>query len=302
MSTRSPQRQHKKNLLRLATASLGGSLAVVAALPAFAQPPPAAPAPAPAAPLGAPLPPGDPAAGPPPVVAAEAAPEGVAGAPAVQYGGALRVRWVSVPSWFLGLFTQKNVPLSSYGLGAEFFRRKADLDITLGLSYQKMGPPDGNWLGKGKDAGIDTDFISFRNFGFIGFDLAFIWRQHLNEYLGMHYGAGLGLAIVTGEMLRISAHGCTKDNVGDMRACAPLPCKQRGGCTEEILKGTEGGVDNGPDDPHRFKEPSVPGAIPILNLLLGFNLRFPELKGFEMRFEGGFYNAFFLGLGIGYAY
>jgi hypothetical protein len=239
-------------------------------------------------------------------VGAQAAPDlsAPAGPNAVQYGGALRARWISVPSWFLGLFLKQKVPLSSWGMGGEFFRRKGDLDIAIGFNYQKMGPPDGNWLGKGKDAAIDTDFLSFRNFGFIGVDAAFIWHQRLNEYVGMHYGAGLGLAVVTGQILRISATGCTEANAGNTKECQPQICKTQGNgtCTEELLKSTEGGVDNGPADAHRFKESSVPGAIPILNLTLGMNIRFPELKGFEVRFEGGWYNAFFLGGGVGYAF
>lgn len=242
----------------------------------------------------------DPAAEATPVTAA--APASTAAAPgAVRYGAALRGRLVSIPSWFLGLFTKQNVPLSSYGFGGEFVRRKGPMDIVVGLNYQDMSPDDGNWLGRGKEAAANTDFVQFRNLGFVGVDASFMWRQTFNDYLGAHYGAGLGFALVTGKILRISAAGCTEANAGDERACRPRVCPASG-CTESILRATEGATDTGPDNPHRFSEPSVPGAIPIVNMLVGLNLRLPELPGLEFKLEGGFYNAFFLGLTTGYMF
>jgi hypothetical protein len=46
----------------------------------------------------------------------------------------------------------------------------------------------------------------------------------------------------------------------------------------------------------------VPGALPIINLTMGVNLKIPEVKGFEVRLEAGFYDAFFAGLGVGYVF
>jgi hypothetical protein len=234
-----------------------------------------------------------------PVVAVDAA---TSTEPTAQFGAAMRTRWITIPGWFLDLFTKANVPLSSYGVGLEVFRRSPDrdLDIAVGFIYQKMGPPDGNWLGRGKAASEDTDFVQFRNFGLVGADVSFNWRTPLNDYFGVHYGAGLGLALVTGEILRISAAGCTEGNVRDTAKCRPKPCVN--GCTEKILKDTEGEPDAGPDFPSRFRENSVPGAIPIVNLTTGINFRMPEVQGFEARLEGGFYNAFFLGLSLGYVF
>lgn len=238
-----------------------------------------------------------------PGVAATTAP---AGDPNVTYGVGARGRWVSVPGWFLGLFLENKVPLSSYAVGGEFFRRKRDkddpnafFDISIGITWQDMAPPDGNWRGKNKPPG-DTDFVQFKDFGFIGFDAAFLWRQHFNEYVGMHYGAGLGLAIVTGEMLRISNAFCTEANAGNTRECRPRFCPPQG-CTDAELAASRG-VDHGPEDPHQFADQNVPGAIPILNFLLGLNFRIPEAKGFEMRLETGWYDAFFVGLGAGYVF
>jgi hypothetical protein len=221
------------------------------------------------------------------------------------FGGAFRARWITLPHWFFGMFTKANQALSSYGIGFEGFRRKRDAEnpnrfweISLGLSYQNMSPPDGNWLGKGHDAGLDTDWVQFKNFGFWTVDLSFIQRQFFNDVFGIHYGAGLGLAIVQGDILRTSSLGCTDQNLG---TCRPRVCTG-GVCTEAELAATQGTTDNGPGDPHRFKERSVPGAIPVLNLLVGFDFRIPQAPGLEFRLEGGFFNAFFLGGGVAYIY
>jgi hypothetical protein len=243
-----------------------------------------------------PAPSEEPAAGTPAVST-----EAPVGPKDVAYGAGARLRWVSVPGWLLGLFTKQHQSLSSYGFAGEFFRRKGDMDIMVGLSYQKMGPPDGNWLGKGREASLDTDLIQFRNFGFVGFDATFIWRSVISEYVAFRYGAGLGIAIMTGEMLRTSAAFCNEQNVGNTAQCRPAFCAASG-CTEAQLAASQGRVDNGPQDPHRFKDTNVPSAIPILNLVTGFDFHIPQAKGLELRLEGGFYDAFFLGFAAGYVF
>lgn len=242
--------------------------------------------------------------GVPAAVPPEPAVAGAAGGVArtTQYGSALRLRWVSVPGWFLSLFTDENVPLSSYAIGGEFFRRKGDMDIAFGLTWQKMGPPDGNWLGRGEDPALETDLLQFRNFGMVAFDISFLWRTELGRYVSTRYGMGLGLGIITGKLLRVSAGtpGC-KDNPGDEAKCVPIYCPPSG-CTEVLHKMNEGRPDTSPVDPHRFAEPSVPGALPVLNFVVGLDFRIPDVKGFEFRLDAGFYDAFFLGLGGAYLF
>lgn len=221
---------------------------------------------------------------------------------AQQFGMSVRGRYVTVPSWFLDLFTKENVPLHTAGFLVEAFRRKDNFDIALGLGYQNMSPPDGNWLGRGKDPAQDTDYVQVKNMSLISLDVSFVWNAWINEYLGVYYGAGLGLGIVTGKVLRTSAAGCTSENVGDETQCKPLVCNGET-CTEAELAGSEGGRDGGPSNPHRFKESSVPGALPIVNVLGGFNLRLPEVPGLEFRLlEAGFHNAFFVGSSVAYLF
>jgi hypothetical protein len=272
-----------------------------------------------AAPAGAPPAANEPAAGevPPPSPTEGAAPPDTETAPVlagavaataeragnVSYGGGLRLRWVSVPSWMLNLFTKKNVPLSSYAVAAEFFRRKGQFDFIVSLGYQNMSPPDGNWLGKGHDPSIDTDYVQFKGLGFVGVDASFVWHTFFNEWAGMHYGAGLGLGIVTGHMLRTSnGTGCTEANAGDYTKCHPIGAVcPPSGCTDASLAALMTGPDD-PQNPHRFTDPNLPPALPIVNVLVGFDFRLPNVRGWEAKIEGGFYDAFFLGGGVGYTF
>jgi hypothetical protein len=228
-----------------------------------------------------------------------------------KYGLGIRVRWVSVPSWFLGLFTQKNVPLSSYSYALEGYRRKIDRDnpnrtweLNVGIGFQNMSPADGYWLGKGKQIDVDTDLVQAKNFSLITMDAAFISRQYFSPYFGIHYGAGLGLAVVRGKILRTSAV-CDRAT-GQCHVQITQPGDQCGGpgqaaCTEQNLAASQGPGDQAGNG-HRFQETSIPGAIPIINLIFGLDFPIPDAKGLEFRIEGGFYDAFFLGGTAGYVF
>ena len=244
-----------------------------------------------------------------PEAGAVAAPAAVKDLNAAQYGVAFRARWISVPSWFLGLFAQKNVPLSSYSVGLEGYRRKRDRDdpnrtweLSVGIGFQDMSMPDGYWLGKGKDASVDTDLVQAKNFGLITMDAAFVSRQYFSRYFGIHYGAGLGLAVVRGKILRTSATYNQDTKQYTVVSKGAQICDANAKCNEAALVATQGTPDNGPGDPHRFQENNIPGAIPIINLLFGLDFPIPDAKGLEFRLEGGFYDAFFLGGTAGYVF
>jgi len=287
--------------------ALGLSLFALTGIARAAAPPgapPAAPQPAsgdmpPPTATEAAAPPADET--PPPLAGALAATPDRA--PNVSYGTGLRLRWVSVPKWMLNLFTKQNVPLSSYAVAGEFYRRKGEFDFIVSIGYQNMSPSDGNWLGKGHDPSFDTDYVQFKGLGIVGIDASFVWHTFFNDWAGMHYGAGLGLGIVTGHMLRTSngTPGCAT-NPGDYTKCHPIGADcPPSGCTDASLTALQPGPDD-PANPHRFTDPNVPPALPIVNVVVGFDFRLPRVRGWEAKIEGGFYDAFFLGGGVGYTF
>jgi hypothetical protein len=217
------------------------------------------------------------------------------------------IRWVSVPSWMLNLFTAKNVPLSSWGTGLGVYGRRGNFSIMGSFNYMNMSPPDGNWLGKGHPADTDTDYVQFRSLALWAIDVSFIWDAMFTDWFGMHWGAGIGVGIVSGHILRTSnGSGCTDANAGDVTQCHPVVC-QTGPCTEMQLAGTElpnngGAMADNSVNPHRFTETSVPPALPIVNVVVGVDFRLPKTKGWEATIEGGFYDAFVLGFSVGYTF
>jgi hypothetical protein len=296
-------------MLRLVCASLialSGTISVARAAdegqPSEAQP---------ASPPAAMPPPAESAAAPPSVsaprpmaaTAGELVDDAGATRPAdLSYGVGARLRWVTVPAWMLNLFTERNVPLSSWGTGIEFFRRKQNFDFVASFTYQNMSPPDGNWLGKDHPPELDTDYVQFNKLAMWGVDLSFIWHTMFNEWFGMHYGAGIGLGIVQGQILRTSNWSmCTDANAGDLMACHP----EGAVCTGESCQLSPQSLQPGPDSPaspHRFADPDVPPVLPIVNAVVGINFRLPQVRGWEAKIDGGFYNAFFLGGGVGYTF
>jgi hypothetical protein len=205
----------------------------------------------------------------------------------------------------LNLFTKKNVPLSSWGTGIEFFRRKSNFDLIASLSYQNMSPPDGNWLGKGHRAADETDYVHFDGLAMWGVDVSFVWHSMFNEWFGMHYGAGIGVGIIPGEILRISNSGCTDQNAGDINQCHPVGVTPNGSDTLPLPASyttPRTTVEDTAANPHQFVDQNKPPVLPIVNILVGFDFRLPQVRGWEAKIEGGFYNAFFLGGGVGYTF
>jgi hypothetical protein len=195
------------------------------------------------------------------------------------YGVAVQLRWVSVPSWLLNAFTKQNVPLSSWGTGLSVFRRKGNFDIAISFNYQNMSPPDGNWLGSSNNPMTDVSFLQFRSFALYGFDLSFLWHSYFTDWLGAFYGAGVGIGILGGHIDRTNnLTGCTDANAGDPSKCMP------------------------PMNSTAAELADVPPAVPIFDVQLGLDFRLPKLRGWEARIEGGFYDAFYLGGGIGYTF
>ena len=215
----------------------------------------------------------------------------VAAQPKVSYGAGMHLRGIFVPTWFLGMFLDASTPLNSVALGGEFVRRKGNFDIVASMNFGFYSPDDGNYLGNGKNPGIDTDYIQFRNLNLLAFDVAFIGHHYFLPWLSLVYGAGLGFGIVLGEVLRISNSGCTHDNVSDIDSCYPvgMDLSDRDGWLAEH---TCSGPDS-PGAPCQYKEDDVWPVLPIVHVLLGVNFKINEQ--FSVRVDGGFHNAFYFG-------
>jgi hypothetical protein len=211
--------------------------------------------------------------------------------PPLAWGVGLRARWVSVPSWLLGLFTKHNIPLFTFGhFGIEAFRRNGDFDLAFAFSYQNMSPRDGNWLGDGHDPAVDTKFLQFRGFSIYSADISFIWHPMLSSWFGLHLGAGLGVAVVRGDLYLFPSEGCDSTNLDNLNACHPpgFTCAN-GVCTSPVTL-------------TRSPSRDVLPVVPLINLVAGVDFRLPNVKGWEAKLEAGFYDALFFGFGVAYTF
>jgi hypothetical protein len=210
---------------------------------------------------------------------------------AVLYGAGVQVRGIFVPSWFLGAFLDRSTALNSASIGGEFIRRKGNFDLVASINFGFYSPPDGNYMGRGKNPAIDVDYIQFRNLNVLAFDVAFIWHHDFLPWLSLIYGAGLGFGVVLGDIYRISNSGCTPENAGDPSKCYP---KGMDLANREawLAKNTCQGPD-GPDAPCLYREDGKWPVIPIVHLLIGLNFKVTEK--ISIRVDGGFHDAFYCG-------
>ncbi len=197
-----------------------------------------------------------------------------------RYGVALRLRNVRLPKALLEVFVE-SVPggISSFGYGLEFVRKKGEFEISLGIEHESLNGANGLWLDKGDTIPQDeVDWVQYHNFAWTSADMTFVWHTPVHKMFAIRYGAGVGLAVIHGEVWR-SDYVCGTDVLAtpeDGGACVPKPN------AEHV---------NDPED-------KIPPVFPILNLLVGGQLR--PIDKLEINFEVGFRSLLYYGTTISY--
>lgn len=196
---------------------------------------------------------------------------------AAEYGVGARFRMIYVPTLILELFVDEaSSRILQPGFGVELARRKRNVEIVLGVEFERATPDDGFWLGKDQDPnapGETPDYLEFDGLGWISADVAVRWTAPFNDKLAFRYGAGLGLGVVLGEVLQTDT------------TCAPG--------TDDIT------VDCMPDavavEGRQLDEPAdLPPVFPVLELMVGLQWR-PAPK-LTINLDAGIRTAPFAGL------
>ncbi len=195
-------------------------------------------------------------------------------------GVGLRIRQLFVPEGIIELFLE-DVPsgVSTTGFGLEIVRRKGDFDIVVGLEFENVSPDDGLYLEKGDTPGLpgeDPDFVEFQDFATAGVDVSFVWHAEIAPKVDFRYGAGIGLALVLGDIIQTDTNCSTVGEIGS--------------CSKDI---------NG--EQVNEKNEDVPPVVPIVNLLVG--ARIEVLPQLTVNLEGGLRAPlFFFGIGTTYLF
>ncbi|HUT78952.1 MAG TPA: hypothetical protein VM285_14740, partial [Polyangia bacterium] len=191
------------------------------------------------------------------------------------------------PDWFIKMFgvdlLSKNptaLLINNVAGGAEFTYRKDGFDITaaawfIGLSW------DGGVSFKGKSEDGNSWEVVTNDMQALLLTVDFIWSTEITDWFAVTYGAGLGLGIPWGDIIRTEA---TQASNGLSR-CA-------------------GKEDPDPwcnDDEEYFETYKVPtGIIPWVNLLLG--MRFKPHRHVALYADMGFGLGFQSGVRAAYVF
>jgi hypothetical protein len=193
-----------------------------------------------------------------------------------QIGVQIRLRRVHIPKGLIELFVDTAPAGAAHtGIGADFVRRKGSFEFNVGFEYESLGIEDGVWIDKGDTIPADeADFLEFDGFGWLTFDAAFVWSTPVHDKVRIRYGAGVGLGIVLGEILRTD-YACTSNDVDS--------------CTIRT---------NPPAENNKTPEDDIPAVFPVINVLAGVQLR--PVPNLTINIEGGLRTAPYFGTSIGY--
>ena len=222
-----------------------------------------------------------------------------------KYGLGARVRYLFVTELMFAPYLASAKAMNGASFGIEFEYRKPNYDVVTSFDASFFTFDSGNWLGAGHDAGVDTKYTQFRNLNFISLDVSVIGHRWLTPWMELRGGAGLGLGVVTGDVL-VTANGsqCNLGNVHDPKLCYPLGVGPitSDAAAEAKLKATEKGqsVPNTFDAPNRKQADKLSPVWPVLNILIG--MRFRVHRHVLLGWELGFRNSMFFGLQANYLF
>ena len=193
-----------------------------------------------------------------------------------QMGVQIRLRRVHAPQGLVELFVDTAPAGAAHtGIGADFVRRKGNFELNVGIEWESLGIEDGVWIDKGDTIPEDeADFLEFDGFGWVTFDAAFVWSTPVHEKVRIRYGAGVGIGIVLGEILRTD-YQCTSS---DVNSC--------------VIR------TNPPAENNKTPEDDIPPVFPVINVLAGIQIR--PVPNMSINLEGGLRSFPYFGTSVGY--
>lgn len=196
--------------------------------------------------------------------------------------------------------------MESFSTALEFAYRRPRVDVVTSLDWSALNLHDGNYLAKGRPAELDTHYVQFGSFGqfsFLSLDVAIIGHYPVRRWFELRYGGGFGLGLLLGDVrLTNNSTNCTIANAGSPDSCHPVsptigPIVPGSAGFEDKLRATEDAtaVDTA-QNPHRHVTSDKPPVMVVINAVLG--IRFYPTAKWAIDIDGGFRNAFFLGLSL----
>jgi hypothetical protein len=157
------------------------------------------------------------------------------------------------------------------GGSIEFAKRGKQLEFVFGFGYDDLNATTGYYLETAGDPLVPgtVDFTEFRSFHWYTIDATLVGYLELHALLALRYGAGLGVAIPRGRILRTDTI-CTSDRIQD-------------DCARD------------PDGPQQREEMDIPPVLPVLSALVGLQLR--PVKAVGINIDIGLHTVPYIGAG-----
>jgi hypothetical protein len=206
---------------------------------------------------------------------------------ATHWGVGLRLRYTFIPTSEIELFVERAEGGHHHpGFGLEAIRRKGEFEIALGVEYENLTGRPGFWIDRNNTIPTDEpDVVEFTGgdafegfgggkvpgpaFSWISFDTNFIWNSRITDLIAIRYGAGLGIGIIRGDVLRSDAR-CTGS---DIATCQPYNMERR-------------------------PEGDIPAVFPVVNVLFGTQIH--PVKNLAINIEAGMHTLWYFGTTVAY--
>jgi hypothetical protein len=195
------------------------------------------------------------------------------------YAVGTRIRWIAVPKFFLSLFFKESIPAHNPGVGLEFIRRKAELDLIASLWWAGYMTKSGNFWYK-EDPIQDTEYIE-NSLSLLILQVDFLFSHSFKDWFAITYGGGAGLGFVLGNLVRTDTY------TGDIASKRPK-------CPSPNYSPSDSGCQD-----YNKKWDKWPVA-PWVNVLLG--ARFKPHRHIVARIDFGFGLGFQLGMAVAYMF
>ena len=127
---------------------------------------------------------------------------------AVRHGVGLRLRYVFVPKGLIELFMEEAAGgMSNPGFGLDYIRRKKNFEFSVGFEYDALSGTEGAYVESGGSASQPgtTDIVEFDGLSWFTIDASFVYHHPLSKLVSLRYGGGIGLGIVTGDVIKTDA-------------------------------------------------------------------------------------------------